>query len=218
MILRGAIFVCRRLRWRIGGVWARCVLRSYGVQFGSGLHIGSAPVIRRHLQAKITLGQRVAILNELAENPAGIAHPTVLAAVNAGAELTIADDVGISGCILYAARSIHVGERVCLGAGAQIFDNDFHPLDHNLRRDKNLEAIAAAPVRIEADSWIGARAIVLKGVTVGRCAIVGAGAVVTRDVPPGAIVAGVPAKVIGWAPGFGPTNADSPPQAHQQHT
>ncbi len=201
MILRASIFVWRRIRWRLGGIWGRWVLRSYGVEFGPNLHLGCAPVIRRHRDARITIGSDVTILNELAENPAGISHSTVLAAVSPGTELTIADHVGISGAILYAAKRIEIGEWVCLGAGAQVFDNDFHPLDAAQRRANNPDAILSAPVRIEPDAWIGARAMILKGVTVGRCAVVGAGSIVTRDVPAGAIVAGSPAKVVGWTPG-----------------
>ena len=52
------------------------------------------------------------------------------------------------------------------------------------------------PITLEGDSWIGARAILLKGITVGPGAVVAAGAVVTQDVPPYTIVAGIPARVI----------------------
>jgi acetyltransferase-like isoleucine patch superfamily enzyme len=178
------------------------VLHSYGVKFGPGLYLGSAPVIRRQPRATITLGKNVRIVNELAENPVGVTHRTVLAADSPGAELCIGDDVGMSGVILYAWKRIEIRDRVCLGADASIFDTDSHPLDPQKRWDCDLAAVGVAPVLIEQDVWIGARAMVLKGVTVGACAVVAAGAVVTRSVPPGAIVAGVPARVIGWAPGF----------------
>jgi acetyltransferase-like isoleucine patch superfamily enzyme len=56
--------------------------------------------------------------------------------------------------------------------------------------------VVYAPVRIGDDVWIGARAVILPGVTVGDHAVIGAGAVVREDVPAWAIVAGVPAKVI----------------------
>jgi acetyltransferase-like isoleucine patch superfamily enzyme len=178
------------------------VLHSYGVKFGPGLYLGSAPVIRRQAQATITLGKNVRIVNELAENPVGVTHRTVLAADYPGAELRIGNDVGMSGVILYAWKRIEIRDRVCLGADASIYDTDSHPLDPKKRWDCDPAAVGVAPVLIEEDVWIGARAMVLKGVTVGACAVVAAGAVVARSVPPGAIVAGVPARVIGWAPGF----------------
>jgi acetyltransferase-like isoleucine patch superfamily enzyme len=176
-------------------------MRSYGVKYGPGLRLGSSPVIRRHPSAVIRIGRNALISNELAENPAGISHRTALCACLPGAELVIGDDVGISGAIIYAWKKISIGDRVFIGADAAIYDSDFHPLDPVKRSDLDVESIGMAPVVIESDVWIGARAMVLKGVTVGRGAVVGAGAIVTSDVPPGAIVAGIPAKVIGHVPG-----------------
>lgn len=204
MFIRGLIFVSRRVRWTIGGLWARQVLRSYGVTFGPGLRLGSAPVIRRHPSAAIRLGRNVVICNELAENPAGISRRCALCACLPGAELVIGDDVGMSGAILYAWKKISIGDRVLIGADAAIYDSDFHPLDPVKRSQFDLESIGKAPVVIESDVWIGARAIVLKGVTVGRGSVVGAGAIVTADVPPGSIVAGIPAKVVGHTPATPP--------------
>ena len=197
MILRGLIYVTRRVRWGVGGVWARMVLRSYGVEFGPGLKLGSAPVIRRNRTGRIRLGRNVSIANEMAENPAGIPHRTALCACMPGSELLIGDDVGISGAIIYAWRRIEIGDRVLLGAGATIYDSDFHPLEVEARNRFDESKVGIAPVRIESDVWLGARAMVLKGVTVGQGSVVAAGAVVTSDVPPGSIVGGVPARVIG---------------------
>ena len=63
---------------------------------------------------------------------------------------------------------------------------------------KNFPKHVEGPIRIEDGAWIGVGAIILANVTVGTKSIVGAGSVVTRDVPPHSIVAGNPAKVIGW--------------------
>ena len=67
-------------------------------------------------------------------------------------------------------------------------DRDFHAVDG--------ETEARAPVRIDAHAWIGCNAIILKGVHIGEGAVVAAGAVVTRDVPPHAVAAGNPARII----------------------
>ncbi|MCO6476121.1 MAG: hypothetical protein J5I94_05830 [Phaeodactylibacter sp.] len=69
-------------------------------------------------------------------------------------------------------------------------DGDFHDLNNRQEPGRS------APIIIEDDVWLGARSIVLKGVTIGRGAVVAAGAVATRDVPPYTMVGGVPAKVI----------------------
>lgn len=104
--------------------------------------------------------------------------------------------IGRSVCINYgvsihADAAVTIGDRVRIGPYAMIVDTDFHePLDRARRP-------AAEPVVVEDDAWIGSRASVLKGVRIGRGAIVGVGAVVTRDVPPFTIVGGVPARRIG---------------------
>ena len=69
-------------------------------------------------------------------------------------------------------------------------DSDFHGV-----ADRD-DGGKAAPITIEDDAWLATRAVVLKGVTVGRGAVVAAGAVVTKDVPPYTVAAGVPARVI----------------------
>ena len=75
--------------------------------------------------------------------------------------------------------------------------------DHGTACDRPIrqQSLVSAPVVIEDGAWLGAHAIILKGTRIGKGAIVGAGAVVTRDVPAGAIVAGSPARIIGWRQG-----------------
>jgi maltose O-acetyltransferase len=94
-----------------------------------------------------------------------------------------------------ASGGVTIGNRVLIAAGAVITSRQ-HPVAlprFGLTDD--------APVVIEEDVWIGARAVILPGVTVGRGAIVGAGAVVTQAVAPFTIVGGVPARQIGTVPG-----------------
>jgi acetyltransferase-like isoleucine patch superfamily enzyme len=118
-----------------------------------------------------------------------------------GAKIEIGEDAGISGSSLVAAVSVLIGARVLIGAGARIFDTDFHPLTaKNRRYESDWTKIPAAPVVIEDDVFIGTGAIVCKGVTIGKGSIVAAGAVVVKDVPPMTIVGGNPAKPIGNVP------------------
>lgn len=208
-MLRILILAARKFRWHLGGVWGRWVLRSYGVHFGEGLRLGSPPIIQKHKEATIRLGRNVVILNTLAQNPAGVFQPTVLAACRPGAELIIGDNVGISGATLYAWRRLEIGDHVLVGAGAVVYDTDFHPLDADQRRRNDNSQVGVAPVVIEPDVWLGARSMVLKGVTIGRGAVVAAGAIVTKNVPAGTIVAGVPARVVGHATARGAASRPS---------
>jgi acetyltransferase-like isoleucine patch superfamily enzyme len=86
------------------------------------------------------------------------------------------------------SREISIGDNALIGDETVILDNDFHGVANS--------AAKIAPVRIESDVWLGTRVIVLRGVTIGRGSVVGAGAVVTRSIPPYSFAAGVPAQVI----------------------
>ena len=175
---------------------AKGYMKLHGVKLKQGLQMYSLPLCRRHPLATIEIGSGVIIRNKLRENIAGISHRSVFAAVRPNARLVIGDHVGISGVIIYCTEEIIVGDHVNLGIGVRIYDTDFHPIDADARRRNEKNIINSAPIRIHDDAWIGANAIILKGVTVGARSIVGAGAVVARDVPSDTIVAGNPARVV----------------------
>ena len=94
-------------------------------------------------------------------------------------------------CMLMDIGGIEIGDDVMIGPRVSLLTTG-HPLDPGRRRRQ----IVAAPIAIERNVWLGAGATVLQGVTVGSDAVVAAGAVVTRDVPPRTLVAGVPAQVL----------------------
>lgn len=177
-------------------ILAKLYLWLWGIQFGSGLVLKSFPICRRSGGARIRLGSNVTISNKISENLVGISHRTVLAAVGEKAELLIGDRVGISGAILFSTCSITIEDYVNIGVGVKIYDTDFHPTEAMARRVHDTSQIKAAPVRICRDVWLGAEAMVLKGVTVGARSIVAARAVVVKDVPEDCIVAGVPAQIV----------------------
>lgn len=96
------------------------------------------------------------------------------------------------GATLLDNAPIRIGANVMIGPNVQIYT-----AAHALDADERIQGVETAlPVTIEDRVWIGGGAILLPGVTLGREAIVGAGSVVTRDVPPGARVVGNPARVL----------------------
>jgi maltose O-acetyltransferase len=114
------------------------------------------------------------------------------------------------GCIFLDVVGIAVGDGCQIGPAVQVLTAD-HPRDPALRR-QGFES--GKPVRIGRNVWIGGGAIILPGVTVGDDAIIGAGSVVTRDVPTGATVAGNPARArvatrAPAPPGIGPPSTGS---------
>ena len=93
-------------------------------------------------------------------------------------------------CVILDVTEVHIGDQTLLAPGVQILAAD-HPRDPALRRAGQE---LGRPVHIGRNVWIGAGALVLPGVCIGDDAIVGAGSVVTRDVPAGATVVGNPAR------------------------
>lgn len=123
-----------------------------------------------------------------------IGHQTILKAYHRN-ELVIADGVWIGQqCFLHSAGGIVIQEKVGIGPGVKILSSA-HELK-TANRPILEQALEFAPVVIEAGADIGVNAVILPGVTVGACAQVGAGAVVTRSVAPHTVVAGVPAVEI----------------------
>lgn len=196
-LLRGPLTAARLFLDRMYAPWR---LSWLGVTLGPGCSFAGHPIIWLAAGATINLGAGVRVLSRPDSNPAGLPHPTMLAAIGPGSSITIGAGTGISGASLVAATRITIGRNVLVGAGACIWDTDFHPVDPLARLEHQTRGARATPVRIEDDVFIGARALILKGVTIGRGAVVGAGAVVTKDVGACQIVAGNPAGLVGWVP------------------
>jgi len=110
------------------------------------------------------------------------------------------------GSRIWSAASIEIGDRVLISHSANIFDSLTHPLQASARHEQVKQifeqghplkvSLDESAVKIRDDAWIGAGAMVLRGVTVGEGGIVAAGAVVTKNVPPYSIVAGNPAVFV----------------------
>ncbi len=90
--------------------------------------------------------------------------------------------------------AVVIGKRCLVGPSVTVFDSDFHGM--HVHERNNTAAIARAPVHIGDDVFIGARAIILKGVTIGDGSVIAAGSVVVGRIPGGVIAGGNPARVI----------------------
>ena len=157
--------------------------------------IGSLYLRIKH-GGKLSLGKRLNVSSGICWNPIARNIRTAFM-VEPGAQMTIGDNVGISSACLWAHQQITVGNNVKIGADTIIIDSDCHSLDCAVRcTDEDSQHKACAPVTIGDDVLIGARSIILKGVTIGPRAIVGAGSVVTRSIPADETWAGNPAKRI----------------------
>jgi acetyltransferase-like isoleucine patch superfamily enzyme len=149
------------------------------------------------------LGRRTAIT--IGQNCVISGHLLVYA--HAGS-IQIGDWVFIgTGTSIWSSANITIGNRVLISHNVNILDNNAHPMDAKARfaqskailstgHPRTDPGIESAPVRICDDAWISYGASILRGVTIGEGAIVGAASVVTRDVEPWTVVAGNPARVI----------------------
>jgi len=133
-------------------------------------------------------------------------------------EIIIGDNSFVGNSNLVSRNKIEIGNNVLISWGCWIFDNNSHSLDwqerandfnlvypayikgrgraSNVFHNKNWENVKSAPIKICDKAWIGFNSIILKGVTIGEGAVVGAGTVVTNDVPAWCVVAGNPARVV----------------------
>lgn len=158
----------------------RVCLQLHGVEHGEQLQLaGKFPSITN--EGAMRFGDHVVIRSPNHRIEFSTGH---------GARLTIGATSYINqGSTISASQLIEIGERCLIGEFVAIHDSNFHPLQPG-------EAIRTAPIRIGNNVWIGHRATILAGVTIGDHAVIAAGAVVTHDVAPRTVVGGVPAKTI----------------------
>ena len=183
-----------RLRRWPGILWRwEAVLR--GAKLMGMVDLVGRPIVTVARDSYMEFGADLRLNSAQRANPLGCFQPCVLRTLRAGARLVLGRRVGLSSAVVCAAQHIEIGESTILGAGAMVADTDFHQPVGEWEWNNDFAA-GARPVRIGRGVFIGARAIVLKGVAIGDRARIGAGAVVTRDVPAGAVVAGNPARVL----------------------
>lgn len=122
-----------------------------------------------------------------------------------GSSIEVGNNTFLGGCTLSCADAIRIGNNVQIAWGVTIFDHNSHSLDFVERRNdlnhafsgkKTWNDVKISPTVIQDDVWIGVNAIILKGVTVARGAIIGAGSVVTKDVQEYSLYAGNPAVFV----------------------
>ena len=118
----------------------------------------------------------------------GINRPCIITTQGSAAEIIIGNYCGFSGTVVGAFDRIELRDNVRCGANVLITDSDWHLDDPRSGKP--------APILIKENVWIGEGAKVLKGVTIGANSIIGAGSIVTTDIPSNVIAAGNPCKII----------------------
>ena len=194
-ILRAPLLFLRACRQRTDGILNRILFAVRGVKLGGAPEeLNGIICIRRSRKGSIELGRGIKLnsggrYNIIAPDKA---QRCVLRTIGEG-RIRIGDNVGISNSALVAAASITIGDHAMIGGGCRIWDTDFHPLDAEERNASYEAPGKSAPVEIGESAFIGADSIILKGVNIGRRAVIGAGSVVRCDVGDDEVWAGNPA-------------------------
>lgn len=196
------MFTAKDLAWlRLTTLWFSRLtywrLRWRGASVGPGFTVRGGPL-------DLYLGQR-AVVNIAAEcrlNSGFMANPVggfrrVGIWVFSGGTLTIGRNVGISGTTIVCANAVTIEDNVYIGGDCAIYDTDFHSILPAQRLARPDITIKTAPIVIRREAFIGSHSCILKGVTIGEAAVVGAGSAITKDIPAGEIWAGNPAKCVG---------------------
>lgn len=172
-------------------LWARLMLAVWGAVGGAGLCIYGR--IRLYNAGELILGRRVRLSSGSTNNYVGGDRRLSLFIGPKGC-LTIGDNCGISNSTIVCMEEVTLLPGTFIGGGCNLYDTDFHPVDAEGRDQRG--AGACGPIRIGPRAFVGGHSTILKGVTIGEGAVIGAGSLVTRAVPPYEIWAGVPAKRI----------------------
>ena len=169
----------------------RLLLRLRGVRTGTGIILSGFPLIKKFPGASITIGNGVTIHSLTRMNPV-LSHHTCLSALSNQASITLEDGCGISGATLVCVNGIRIGRHTLIGPKVQLL-TALHPF-YAAQRRTGLEA--GRPITVGDDCWLGGGVIVCPGVAIGNRSVIGAGAVVTRDIPADSVAVGNPARVI----------------------
>lgn len=172
-------------------------LKNKGVDTKYGyVNLKGLPLIYKTPGSRISIGKGTTIISKSKYNIAGINHRTIIATLTDNAIIEIGR-AGISGATICAAKGINIGKYVAIGANSKLYDTDFHPIDPIKRQNqKSISEAQSEIIVIEDNVWISSDVTVLKGVTLGVGAVIGASTVVTKNIPKLTIAAGNPVRII----------------------
>lgn len=178
----------RKFRIIITTIVGKLKANWWKINLGKGCKFNGIPIFRNLPNSSIIIGNKCRFNSSRTSNLIGVFSPCMISVLKRGASIQIGNNCGLSGTVIGAAREITIGNNVKCGANTLITDTDWHDDDPRSGKD--------SPVKIGDNVWLGYGVKVLKGVTIGDNTLIGAGSIVTGDVPPNVIAAGIPCKVI----------------------
>lgn len=187
----------RRLRTIFLLRWNRLRFKMLGIKYGSDLKVINQIKVILDENSEVVIGNNFTLMSGDYYNPLYRNLRGVIFAMP-GAKILIGDNVGMSSPCISAHKFICIGNNVKIGAGTTILDSDCHSLNYKCRQVGGGDTLNKVDkeILIEDDVLIGMNCIILKGVRIGARSIIGAGSVVSKDIPEDAVAAGNPCRVI----------------------
>lgn len=155
----------------------------FDIKIGKHFRANGLMLISRSQCSHITIGDDCVFSSLSLYNYRGLQHRCILQTGSSQAHIKIGNNCRFSGVSIVCDDSVVIGNNVRVGANTTIADRDGH-------------GYAVKPVRIEDGVWLGMNVQILKGVSIGKNSIIGAGSIVTKDIPENVVAAGSPCKVI----------------------
>lgn len=162
--------------------------KCWNVHIGKKQTFNGKTTFRLWQSSSVVIGENCTFNSSHKSNWIGVYCPCIISTLTSIAKIEIGENCGFSGTAIGCAKSIKLGKNVRCGANTLITDTDWHTDDY--RTGENKEII------IEDNVWLGYGVKVLKGVHIGENSFIGAGSIVTKDIPANVIAVGNPCKVI----------------------
>lgn len=174
----------------------RMKLQAFGIEYDINCRIMAHCAIITGRDSQVSIGKNFRLVSSDLINP--LCKNKACINVSERASLQIGNNCGMSSPTMWVRKSVKIGNNVNFGGGCILFDTDAHSLNYLHRRDgiTDMANRVDKEIVIDDDVLIGANTIILKGVHIGARSVIGAGSVVTKDIPADSIAAGNPAKVI----------------------
>ena len=159
-----------------------------GIDYGDNVSFIGDTKFYRTYDSKVRIGSDCNFRSKDTSNFIGINRPCMISTLLPSAKISIGKNCGFSGTVIGAFCNISLGENVRCGANTLITDSDWH-LDDPRSGKPN-------PIVIGNNVWLGEGVKVLKGVSIGDNTVIGAGSIVTKNIPANVIAAGNPARIL----------------------
>lgn len=168
-----------------------CWYRLKGIKIGKGVFISGFPYFYKKRGAMIKIGDGVTLHSKKKYNTL-ISLPASISVVESGAIVEMKENSGMSGSKIVCANRVSIGRNTMIGPDTMIYDCKEH--EYSPKNGwRSISKRIGSPIIIGDNCFIGARCIILKGVTIGDNCVISAGTVINKDVPAGHIAYGNPA-------------------------